>query len=337
VEEILRAAERATMLTQQLLAFSRKQVMQPRPLELNAVIGEDRRLFERLLGEDVRVVARLCAEDCWVMADPGQMHQVLMNLVANARDAMPQGGELVIETAGVYLDDGYAATHAEAAPGCFVMIAVSDTGMGMDAETLRHLFEPFFTTKGKGRGTGLGLSTVYGIVRQNGGWINSYSEPGRGTTLKIYLPRIAQGEGAVRGPRPLAAAGRGRGTLLVVEDQQQVRQLATRVLAGCGYRVLEAESGEEALQLAAVHAGGIDLLLTDVIMPGMSGKELAERLAEARPEMRVLFMSGYTENVILHRGVLDAGVEYLAKPFTPETLVSKVAEVLARGRGQSAG
>jgi CheY-like chemotaxis protein len=250
--------------------------------------------------------------------------------VVNARDAMPHGGQLVIETSHVEFDPSFTATHPEVSPGSYVLLAVTDTGVGMDEETRRHLFEPFFTTKESGRGTGLGLSTVYGIVRQSRGWVYAYSEPGRGTSLKVYLPRLGDAPQEPEHPRKPARAPQGSGTVLVVEDQEQVRALSVEILRSSGYQVLEADCGDAALHFAENYPEPIHLLLTDVIMPGMTGKELSERLRLRRPEIRVLFMSGYTEDVIMHRGVLDAGVEYIAKPFTPAGLVSRTAEVLGR-------
>jgi PAS domain S-box-containing protein len=330
LEQVLKAAERATDLTSQLLAFSRKQIIQPTRLDLNALVAGSREMFERLLGEDVELITRLGPDAGNVMADPGQVHQVLMNLVVNARDAMPHGGQLVIETSHVEFDPSFTATHPEVSPGSYVLLAVTDTGVGMDEETRRHLFEPFFTTKESGRGTGLGLSTVYGIVRQSRGWVYAYSEPGRGTSLKVYLPRLGDAPQEPEHPRKPARAPQGSGTVLVVEDQEQVRALSVEILRSSGYQVLEADCGDAALHFAENYPEPIHLLLTDVIMPGMTGKELSERLRLRRPEIRVLFMSGYTEDVIMHRGVLDAGVEYIAKPFTPAGLVSRTAEVLGR-------
>jgi PAS domain S-box-containing protein len=329
IEEIRKAGERAAGLTQQLLAFSRKQVARPRPLSLNAVVEESHSMLARLLGEDVEVVNMLDPALGQVMMDPGQMHQVLMNLLVNARDAMPSGGKVVIETANIELDEECAVVHPDIAPGQYVLLAVSDNGLGMDEETQRRLFEPFFTTKPQGAGTGLGLSLVYGIVHQNHGWIWVYSEPGKGTTLKIYLPRIDAPAPLADGAPRSVAGRRASGTILLVEDQPQVRKLALEVLQDRGYQVLEAAGGAGACELSERHPGTIDLLLTDVVMPGMTGKELADTLRPRRPHMRVLYMSGYAESTIMHHGVLDAGVEYLSKPFTPEGLALRVQEVLA--------
>ncbi len=328
VEEVRKAGERAAGLTEQLLAFSRKQVTKPRPLDLNTLVSETEGMLRRLVGEDVEVVTLLSPSLAQVMADPGQMHQVLMNLVANARDAMPSGGRLIIETANVELDEVYADVHPEVVPGPSVLLAVTDTGVGIDEETQRHIFEPFYTTKGPRAGTGLGLSMVYGIVRQSGGWIWVYSEPGKGSAFKIYLPvseAVAQPEA---GGRVAPVTLNGSETILVVEDQEEVRRLAVEVLRSYGYRILEAADGQAALALADRQGEPIHLLLTDVVMPGMTGRDLARRLAPLRPEMKVLYTSGYTENVIAHRGVLDAGVAYLPKPFTPEGLTTMVRKVL---------
>jgi PAS domain S-box-containing protein len=328
VSEICMAGQRAAELTQQLLAFSRKQVFEPKALNLNHLIGETQDMLQRLLGEDIELVMALDPALGAVMADRGSLHQVLMNLAVNARDAMSGGGRLIIETANVDLDQAYSATHSEVAPGAYVLLALTDTGAGMDDQTRQQIFEPFFTTKKGDKGTGLGLSTVYGIVRQLGGWIWVYSEPGLGTTFKIYLPRV---EAAVVAEEVEAAAPatlRGRETVLVVEDHPEVRRLAVTVLTEYGYQVLEAEGGEQALELAERHAGPIDLLVTDVVMPRMTGKDLAGRLKQSRPSVKVLYMSGYTDNVIGHQGMLDAGVNFLPKPFVPVDLARKVRQVL---------
>jgi signal transduction histidine kinase len=331
IDSICKAGARAAELTQQLLAFSRKQMIQPRAIDLNVVVSESQEMFRRLLGEDVELVARLSPRLGRVMADPGQIHQVLMNLVVNSRHAMPDGGRLVIETADVEVDAGYAAEHPGTLTGPHVVLTVTDSGAGMDEETRKHIFEPFFTTKGPNEGTGLGLATVYGIVKQSKGSIWVYSEPGRGTAFKIYLPRTA----AVAAEAPVsdAAASQRRGseTVLVVEDQEDVRSLAAAMLRRYGYVVLEAADGADALALEAKHQGRIDVLLTDVVLPGINGRELAERLAAVRPALKVVFTSGYTQEVIAHRGVLDRGVHYIAKPYTPEGLATKVREVLEVG------
>ena len=328
-KEIATAASRATTLTRQLLAFSRKQVMMPKVFDLNGVVAENLRMLNRLIGEDIELVMVPGSELGRVKADPGQIEQVIMNLAVNARDAMPKGGKLTIETANVTLDESYTRLHAPAAPGEYVMLAISDTGGGMDAETQSHIFEPFYTTKGP-KGTGLGLSTVYGIIKQSGGYVWVYSEAGRGSTFKIYLPRVSEtGEvaAAAAAAQGLASA-RGHETILLVEDEGTVRQLARECLELQGYTVLEAPEGAAALQLAQAHAGAIHLLLTDVIMPGMTGRELASHLSQSRPGIKVLYMSGYTENVIGHNGMLDAGVMLLQKPFSLPTLRAKVREIL---------
>jgi PAS domain S-box-containing protein len=328
-QEIANAASRATALTRQLLAFSRKQMLMPRVFDVNSVVTENLKMLTRLIGEDIELVMVPGSPLGMVKADAGQIEQVIMNLAVNARDAMPQGGKLTIETANVSCDEGYARLHAPTVPGEYVMIAISDTGSGMDAETQNHIFEPFFTTKGP-KGTGLGLSTVYGIVKQSGGYIWVYSEAGKGTTFKVYLPRVDQtGEPAVPELTQAARqAARGHETILLVEDEATVRRLAREYLELQGYSVLEASDGAAALQISRVQKGPIHLLLTDVIMPGMTGRELATQLAKSRPDMKVMYMSGYTENAIGHNGMLDAGIVLLQKPFSLPTLRTKVREVL---------
>ena len=329
-KEISSAAERATSLTRQLLAFSRKQMLTPKVIDLNAVVTENLKMLTRLIGEDIDLVMIPGGELGPVKADPGQIEQVILNLAVNARDAMPQGGRLTIETANVMLDEGYARLHAPVQPGDYTMLVITDTGIGMDAETQSHIFEPFFTTKGT-KGTGLGLSTVYGIVKQSGGYIWVYSEAGKGTSFKIYLPHVTAEEvaavekPAAPPPVPLETA---RETILVVEDEMNLRRLTRQFLDNQGYTVLEAADGAEAVQICVAHQGIIHLLLTDVIMPGMNGRELAHRVSEIRPNMKVLYMSGYTENAIGHNGTLDAGITLLQKPFTLHALKSKVREVL---------
>jgi PAS domain S-box-containing protein len=329
-QEIASAAGRATSLTRQLLAFSRKQMLAPKVLDLNGVVTENLKMLTRVIGEDIDLVMVPAAGLGAVRADAGQMEQVIMNLAVNARDAMPSGGKLTIETSNVSLDDDYARVHAPLRPGDYVMLAISDTGLGMDSETQSHIFEPFFTTKGL-KGTGLGLSTVYGIVKQSGGYIWVYSEPGKGTTFKIYLPRVAEkaeSPAQVASTAESVAAEPGTETILLVEDETNLRYLARQFLEKQGYRVIEAADGAIAMQIAVAHEGMIHLLLTDVIMPGMNGRELAQRVSEIRPNTKVLYMSGYTENVIGHNGTLDAGVRLLQKPFTLSSLKSKVREVL---------
>jgi two-component system, cell cycle sensor histidine kinase and response regulator CckA len=328
-QEIASAAQRATSLTRQLLAFSRKQMLAPKVIDLNEVVTENLKMLTRLIGEDIDLVMIPSGDIGAVKADPGQIEQVIMNLAVNARDAMPQGGKLTIETANVTLDESYARLHAPVMPGEYVMLAISDTGSGMDSETQSQIFEPFFTTKGT-KGTGLGLSTVYGIVKQSGGYIWVYSEPGKGTTFKIYLPRITEvGEAPVVQPA-IAAVKRedGMETILLVEDEENLRRLARQYLETQGYKVLAAADGAAAVQICTAHQGPIHLLLTDVIMPGMNGRELAQRITSLRPKIKVLYMSGYTENAIGHNGMLDAGINLLQKPFTLLALKAKVREVL---------
>jgi two-component system cell cycle sensor histidine kinase/response regulator CckA len=321
-------AERAAMLTRQLLAFGRKQVLQPRSLDLNAVVDGIAPMLRRLIGEDVEQVIRMRPGLGRVMADPSQIEQVIVNLVVNARDAMPGGGQLTIETAHVDPDAAYARRHPGAPVGAHVMLAVSDTGVGMDAETRARVFEPFFTTKEPGKGTGLGLATVYGIVKQSGGTVEVDSERGQGAVFRIYLPRL---DAPAELPPPEAALSltpSGAETILLVEDQDDVRALAADILRAHGYTVLEAADPVEARQIGNRNHEPIDLLLTDVVMPRASGPELAEELAPVRPEMKVLFMSGYTDQAIVHHGVLDSGVAYLEKPFSVETLTRRVRAVL---------
>jgi PAS domain S-box-containing protein len=329
-QEIASAAERASSLTRQLLAFSRKQMLAPRIVSLNDVATENLKMLTRMIGEDIDLVL-VPGPGLWpVRADAGQIEQVIMNLAVNARDAMPSGGKLTIETSNVTLDDEYARFHAPVRPGDYVMVAISDTGAGMDTETQSHIFEPFFTTKGT-KGTGLGLSTVYGIVKQSGGYIWVSSEVGRGTTFKIYLPRVASvGEPAalVATPVEFKKVEPGTETILLVEDEANLRYLARQYLEKQGYKVIEAADGAVAMQIAVAHEAVIHLLLTDVIMPGMNGRELAQRISEIRPNVKILYMSGYTENVIGHNGMLDAGIRLLQKPFNLRDLKSKVREVL---------
>jgi PAS domain S-box-containing protein len=328
VEEIRKAAERATALTRQLLAFGRRQVLQPQVLDLNEVVANMDRMLQRLIGEDIQLLTVLDRELWPVKVDPGQIEQVIMNLAVNARDAMPGGGKLTIETANVVLDEGYARRHVSVKTGPCVMVAVTDTGCGMDKEIQSHLFEPFFTTKKTGEGTGLGLSTVYGIVKQSGGNIWAYSELGQGTTFKIYLPRVEEAVKTYRPKTAPAVSPGGSETILLVEDEEAVRTIVSKILQNRGYTVLEAHHGNEALQICEHHEGPIHLMVTDVVMPQVSGRELAERLTLLRPEIRVLFMSGYPDNAIVHHGVLGAGTAFLQKPFTLNALECKVRELL---------
>jgi PAS domain S-box-containing protein len=330
--EVKNAAERAAALTRQLLAFSRKQVLQPVALDLNQVAAGIEKMLRRILGEDIELVQALAPDLGLTLADPGQFEQVLMNLVVNARDAMPAGGRLTIETSNVEFDEEYAARHVAVKPGSYVQLAVSDTGCGMDERTLEHLFEPFFTTKEKGKGTGLGLSTVYGIVQQSGGHIWVYSEQGQGTTFKVYLPRERSATVAtVITPPTVPMRSTGTETILVVEDEEALRKVARRSLEAAGYQVLTAADGDEALLESAQHAGEVHLLLTDVVMPRMSGRAVAQAILMTRPTVKVLYMSGYTENAISHHGALDAGTHFLAKPFTSTALKEKVRAVLDTG------
>ena len=330
VEEIEKAAKRAAGLTRQLLVFSRQQVLEPRILDVNAVVADLQRMLGRLIGEDIALHAKLTPGVGAVQADPGQLQQAIVNLVVNARDAMPRGGRLTIETADVELDARQLEAHALTQPGKYVLLAVHDTGVGMDTATRARLFEPFFTTKEPGYGTGLGLATVYSIVKQSGGYIWAYSELGHGTTFKIYLPRVTgTPESAVweSTPAPLAV---GSETVLVVEDQAEVRRLTTRVLEARGYTVLAAGGGGEAVQLAQHYLKRIDLLLTDVVMPGINGREVAVRLTAQRRDLKVLFVSGYTGEAIRQHGLLEMGAAFLQKPFTPDGLARKVRDVLDR-------
>jgi len=329
-EEILKAADRAGALTNQLLAFSRRQIMRPRVINVNAVMAQSQKMLQRLIGEDVELRVALREDAGNIRADPGHVAQAVVNLAVNARDAMPLGGRLTIETANVTLDENYVRTHMGVKPGDFVMIAVSDTGHGMDAETRRRIFEPFFTTKEKGKGTGLGLATVYGMVKQTGGDIWVYSEPGQGSTFKLYFPRVSEpvsDQGEAAEGRAERAVGE---TVLVVEDEAAVRELTVRILQQLGYNVLSAGSAAEALEMSAAHEGEIALLVTDVVMPNMSGRQLADGLCLQRPETKVLFLSGYTENAVVHHGVLDEGVDFLQKPFSREGLAKKMREVLGK-------
>lgn len=333
IQEIQKAAISASGLTRQLLTFSRQQVLELRVLDVNSVVASAETLLKRLLGEDIALVAGPTPKLGTIRADPGQFEQVIVNLAVNARDAMPDGGKLTIETANADMDEAFVRDHPLATAGRYVMLAVSDTGTGMDEQTQRRIFEPFFTTKPLGKGTGLGLAMVYGIVKQSGGFIWVYSEPGHGTTFKIYLPRV---DGPVERVTPVATpAGslQGGETVLLVEDSPTVRAVTQRALVRFGYLVLEAPDGQAALQLAARHPGPIQLLLTDVIMPELGGRRLAEQLRALRPEIRVLFMSGYTDDAVVRHGVLEAGIAFLQKPFTPEMVARKVRALLDSPQG----
>ena len=329
---IQRTAGRAAELTKQLLAFSRKQVLEAVVLDLGVVTTDMKEMLARLIGEDIALVTNLAATLGHVKADRGQIEQVVMNLAINARDAMPRGGQLVVETANADLDDEYVRRNVGSRPGPHVMLAVSDSGVGIPRELQRHIFEPFFTTKEQGKGTGLGLATVYGIVKQSGGYIEVDSEPGRGTTFRIYLPRVdSASPAAERSPRAAAPTG-GTETILLVEDEDGVRELARDILRSSGYTVLEGRNGAEGLLLGERHQGALDLLLTDVVMPRMSGRELAERMVSLRPELSVLYMSGYTDDAVIRHGVLGSDTAFLQKPFTPAALVQRVRETLDQAR-----
>lgn len=337
-EQIKRSGERATILTRQLLAFSRKQVLQLRVLDLNRLVADMEQLLKRLIGEDIAATTILDPDLGRVKADAGQFEQVIMNLVVNSKDAMPQGGKLTLQTANIELDEDYARCHAGVEPGPYVMLAVSDTGTGMDPEVQARIFEPFFTTKPPGKGTGLGLSTVYGIIKQSGGDIWVYSEPGRGTTFKIYMPRVQEVPEPLGLPPPTPGSLVGSETILLVEDEASLRELAREFLEPNGYRLLEAKDGLEAVEIAEHYEGPIHLLLTDVVMPGLSGRQLVERLEPLHPHMKVIYMSGYTDDAIVNHGGLTPGTAFIEKPFMRDTLLRKVREALEqRGRSSSSG
>jgi signal transduction histidine kinase/ActR/RegA family two-component response regulator len=335
--EIRQAAQRSTDLTRQLLAFARKQVVSPQVLDLNETLAGMLKMLRRLIGEDIDLVWQPGKNLGTVKMDPSQIDQILANLCVNARDAIADTGKIIIETQTAVFDEAYCAEHAGFVPGAYVMLAVSDSGSGMDAETIAYLFEPFFTTKGVGKGTGLGLATVYGIVTQNNGFINVYSEPGHGTTFKIYLPRyLSEASATVDAPaaKPIAP---GHETILLVEDERMILEMATVMLERHGYTVLQAVTPGEALRLAGEHADEINLLLTDVVMPEMNGHDLFQRLSALKPGLKCLFMSGYTANVIAHHGVLDPGVQFLQKPFSMQGLAAKVREALESERRTARG
>jgi signal transduction histidine kinase len=328
IEEIRKSGERAASLTRQLLAFSRKQILQPEIIDLNQIVVDMNKMLQRLIGEDIDLLMGLAGDLGKVKADPNQIEQVLLNLSINARDAMPRGGRLTIETSNVHLSEEFSRDHVSVPPGEYVMLAVSDNGCGMDAETQAHIFEPFFTTKEVGKGTGLGLATVYGIVKQSEGTIWLYSEVGRGTTFKIYLPCAEGPVEEVEAEADNFELFQGTETVLLVEDEEVVREMATEILRDSGYHVLEAKHGQEAIKLERQHGGVIHLMLTDVVMPQMSGRELAEQLTPLRRDMKVLYMSGYTDDAIVHHGVLEEGTAFIGKPFTPSALARKVREML---------
>jgi PAS domain S-box-containing protein len=328
MEDIIIAADRATDLTRQLLAFSRKQLIEPKVINLSQVIKHLHSMLYRLIGEDI--ILRTIPQNQLgrVMVDPGQVEQIVLNLAVNARDAMPKGGELLIETANITLDDEYCKTHTNSEPGNYVMLSVSDTGCGMNAQVKKLIFEPFFTTKELGHGTGLGLATVFGIVKQNGGRIDVHSEPDMGTSFKVYFPRITDKAETFVPSTTTTELKKGNETILLVEDEDIVRKLAKNLLNHLGYNVLSANSGKNALKMEEEHSGSIDLLLTDVVMPNMNGRQLATLMTEKRPQIKVLFASGYTQDVIAHHGVLDEGIQFVAKPYALTTLSSRIREIL---------
>jgi signal transduction histidine kinase/ActR/RegA family two-component response regulator len=328
MQQVLRAADRATTLTKQLLAFSRKQIVQPKVIDLHGLLHEMDHILKRLLGEDIELHVEAAPNLGKVRVDPGQLEQVIINLAVNSRDAMPKGGKLIIELRNADIDPQFVARHLAVEPGPYVLLAVTDTGIGIPPDVQQHLFEPFFTTKEKGRGTGLGLSTSYGIVKQNRGEILVYSEVGIGTTFKIYLPRVDEPAEVERMSATETPLRRGTETILIVEDEEGVRRVLEEMLTQQGYRVLVAASGPEALALSEKEHGIIDLLITDVIMPKMSGRELADQLCGYRPGLKVLFVSGYTDSAIVHHGILEQGTVFLQKPFTPEQIAGKVRHVL---------
>jgi PAS domain S-box-containing protein len=328
VTQLLNAADRAAGLINQLLAFSRKQIAQPRPLNLNTIVENAGKMLRRVISEDIRLITNLSQDLGSTKADPGQIEQVLLNLIINAKDAMPRGGQITIETANVELDAGYTDTHLGLTPGKYVMLAVSDTGVGMDAALQARIFEPFFTTKEVGKGTGLGLSTVYGIVKQSGGDITVSSKPGAGATFKVYLHRFVDVAESAVTPIPIEGMPRGNETVLLVEDEAILRKLARDILVRQGYTILECSGGNEALDYCAKYHGPIDLVLTDVVMPGLTGGELGRKLQRLYPQIKILYMTGYTEDTVVHHGVVNAGVRLLQKPFTPQILTRKVREVL---------
>jgi CheY-like chemotaxis protein len=328
IQAISDAAARAAALTRQLLAFSRKQVLQLQAVDVNAVVTDVEKMLRRLIGEDISLSTHLDPDLALISADPGQLEQVLLNLAVNARDAMPDGGELSLTTHNADLSEELGDRHLGAAPGKYIMIAVTDTGTGMTREVQQRLFEPFYTTKGAGKGTGLGLATVHGIVKQLGGDIYVYSELGHGTTFKVYFPHLATTPELVVTTVEPREAPRGSETILLAEDDDALRSLGARVLGAFGYNVLVARTGGDALRIVAEHRGPIDLVATDVVMPEMSGSQLVEKVLKARPGIRVLFMSGYTDDEVMRRGVIDGATAFLQKPFTPDMLAHKVRAVL---------
>jgi two-component system cell cycle sensor histidine kinase/response regulator CckA len=327
-DEIRKASEHAASVTKQLLAFSRKQIIEPKTLDVNTTIRDFEQMLQRLIGEDITLITRLDPFLGQVLADPEQVHQVIVNLVINARDAMPDGGRLDISTANVEVTDEEANAQPDAKAGRYVMMIVTDGGTGMDENIRQQVFEPFFTTKERDKGTGLGLSTVYGIVRQSGGWIDVSSEVGVGSSFKLYFPRIDGPVTEQQRDHTRTKGPHGGETILVVEDQEAVRTITRTILKVYGYDILEAANGDEAVNIGQTHPGEIHLLLTDVVLPGMNGRQLSERLRTLRPNLKVLFTSGYTSEIIAARGVLDSGIAYISKPFSPDRLAAKVREVL---------
>jgi two-component system, cell cycle sensor histidine kinase and response regulator CckA len=329
LNEIKKATQSAATLTSQLLAFSRKQLIEPRILSLNHLITSFKKMLQRLIGEDIDLSALLCDKLASVRIDPGQFEQILVNLAINARDAMADGGKLTIETANIDIDEDYCTLHPYVKPGRHVMLAVSDTGCGMSQEVKSHLFEPFYTTKQKGRGTGLGLATIYGVIKQSGGSIEVYSEPGEGTTFKIYLPAIEEiPQQLDLEKKPVSSLSKGDETILLVEDESIVRELAAKMLKRINYNILYASNGDEALEIAQNYSGVIHLMITDVVMPGMNGRQLAERLLRMRPNIKVLFTSGYTENAIAHHGIIEKGLSFIGKPYSSRDLANKIRRLL---------
>ncbi|MBT9438751.1 MAG: response regulator, partial [Desulfobacterales bacterium] len=329
-EEIKKAGKRAASLTRQLLAFSRKQIIQPKVLNINELLTDIEKMLGRLIGEDIELLT-IPEPALWqVKIDPGQIEQVIINLAVNARDAMPKGGKLTIETDNADLNENYFREHGIEGEksGHYVVLAVSDTGSGMDKKTQEHIFEPFFTTKEVGKGTGMGLSTIYGIIKQNNGFVWVYSEPGQGATFKVYLPEVKKDADLEKKEQTHVDDLSGSETVLIVEDNDSLRNFAQKILHIYGYRTLNAENGEDALRVCKEHDGRIDLMITDVVMPKMGGREAAKRLQPLYPQMKVIYMSGYTDNAIVHHGVLEPGLNFLEKPFTPEGLARKVREVL---------
>ena len=329
LEAIYEAGKKASTLTRQLLAFSRKQVLEMKVINLNSLLEDLTKMLKRMIGEDIQVRMMLDPNAGNIMADPGQIEQIVMNFIINSRDAMPEGGTLTIETQAVDLDEDYCRTHAEITPGTYIALCVTDTGKGMPPEIMEKIFDPFFTTKTKGAGTGLGLSTVYGIVKQHNGHIYVYSELGSGTTFKIYFKEIKKTADGKTSKQFQPMKG-GTETILVADDEISIRKLVRDTLAPLGYKVLEAADGQEALEYFQRHRDEIDMLLTDVVMPRMTGKKLAKKLLEEKPDLKVLYMSGYTDNVIAHQGILDKDIEFINKPLVPSILTKKIRAVLEK-------